>query len=136
VVYVSVDELRKRFNEGGYLVKVQQGDLVSIRTRNSHVSKDALPHNCEWCTNSQEHIYKDPKTDREVAKVHQYKRQDGTIGASGMPDPKLLIEGEVQYHIRPTRPRGAPTPKKPFVLKMASKVKRKAKYYWRIWIQS
>lgn len=32
----------------------------------------------------------------QIALVHQYLRRDGTLGASGLPDPKwLLHEGEV-----------------------------------------
>lgn len=31
---------------------------------------------------------------QEVARVHQYKRPDGSIGASGLPDPvRLLVDG-------------------------------------------
>jgi hypothetical protein len=33
-----------------------------------------------------------------VAVMHQYLRPDGTIGASGQPDPKrLVVEGDVWY---------------------------------------
>jgi hypothetical protein len=36
---------------------------------------------------------------REVALVHQYVRSDGSLGASGMPDPKRLFENGVLYVI-------------------------------------
>lgn len=32
-----------------------------------------------------------------VALVHQYLRPDGTVGASGQPDPKWLLEDGVIY---------------------------------------
>ncbi len=47
------------------------------------------------CTRSQLITYFDADG-RRVAIVHQYLRRDGTLGASGLPDPKwLLHEGEV-----------------------------------------
>ena len=47
------------------------------------------------CTRSQLVTYVDVQGQR-VAIVHQYLRQDGTLGASGLPDPKwLLHDGEV-----------------------------------------
>jgi len=32
-----------------------------------------------------------------VALVHQYLRSDGTLGASGQPDPKRIVIGNVVY---------------------------------------
>ena len=47
------------------------------------------------CTRSQLVTYFD-SSGRRIAIVHQYLRQDGSLGASGLPDPKWLIhEGEV-----------------------------------------
>jgi len=34
-----------------------------------------------------------------VALVHQYKRTDGKIGASGKPDPKKLRIGDTVYYL-------------------------------------
>jgi len=36
----------------------------------------------------------------EVARVHQYLRTDGTLGASGLPDPKAVLENGILYRIR------------------------------------
>ncbi len=44
------------------------------------------------CTRSQLVTYFDADGER-VAIVHQYLRQDGTLGASGLPDPKWLLHG-------------------------------------------
>jgi len=33
----------------------------------------------------------------EVARAHRYLRPDGTLGASGKPDPKLVFDGERIY---------------------------------------
>ena len=39
----------------------------------------------------------------ELARVHQYLRPDGTIGASGKPDPKRLLEGNILYRLTTAR---------------------------------
>ena len=49
-------------------------------------------------TRSQMVAYVDASGQR-VALVHQYLRPDGTLGGSGRPDPKLLIEGGVTYFV-------------------------------------
>lgn len=36
---------------------------------------------------------------QEVARVHQYKLPDGTLGASGRPDPKRLLVDGIIYNI-------------------------------------
>mgnify|MGYP000073566532 CR=1 FL=1 len=36
---------------------------------------------------------------RKVALVHRYLRPDGTVGASGMPDPKELLDDGVLYFV-------------------------------------
>lgn len=41
-------------------------------------------------TRSQMISYRDA-SDKEIARVHQYLKPDGTLGASGRPDPKRLL---------------------------------------------
>ncbi len=49
------------------------------------------------CTKSQLLAYYDHDGNK-VAEAHQYLRTDGTIGASGKPDPKeILHEGVIYY---------------------------------------
>ena len=56
-----------------------------------------------FCTRSQAVGYFDADG-RQVAVVHQYLRQDGSLGASGRPDPKwLLHDGEVLMPENPGR---------------------------------
>jgi len=52
-----------------------------------------------FCTWTQEVFYLDA-ANQEVARVHQYLRPDGTLGASGLPDPKQLFENGVMYRLR------------------------------------
>ncbi len=37
---------------------------------------------------------------QRVFTVHQYLRPDGSIGGSGLPDPKFLVEGGIEYWCR------------------------------------
>jgi len=37
--------------------------------------------------------------DEEIARVHQFVRPDGTLAASGRPDPKRLLEGGILYRL-------------------------------------
>lgn len=88
------------FNEGKYWERTQSGDLTAVVERSRH---PALPIAREpFCTRSQQVSYYDPNGN-EVARVHQYKRPDGTLGASGMPDPKRLLHNGVLYRIEKQR---------------------------------
>jgi hypothetical protein len=86
-------QLQQLFNNGLYFEKVQRNQLLASveSSRPADPSKGQPPG-----TLSQMVWYFDA-TER-VALVHQYLRPDGTIGASGLPDPKrLLIDGEILY---------------------------------------
>ena len=90
---VSATELRKMFNNGGYWEQVKRGILRPRIISNNHPSSPLAKE--PFCTRSQYIIYVD-RNGRKVAGVHQYLRTDGTIGASGRPDPKrLYIDGVV-----------------------------------------
>jgi len=50
-----------------------------------------------WCTRSQFIAYFDANN-QEVVRVHRYWREDGSLGASGQPDPKrLIVDGIIYY---------------------------------------
>jgi len=51
------------------------------------------------CTRSQLVVYVTPEGE-SVALVHQYRRIDGTLGASGKPDPKRLWVGDRMLMVR------------------------------------
>src|SRR5688500_3817542 len=86
---VDAWELRRRFNEGRYWERLADGELHAKYRRNNHPA----PAQAEqpYCTRSQEVSYLDADGN-EVARVHQYLRPDGTLGGSGRPDPKRLLE--------------------------------------------
>lgn len=126
--------MRRVFNEAKIAQRASDGEFRVHRSANRHLKIHALPDECPFCTHSQELQYFDPASNAEVARVHQYLRPDGTIGASGMPDPKVVCIGGVEYHLHRGAPRGALTPKKNPALRELRRLVRKARYYLkRLW---
>lgn len=90
---VSAYHLRRLFNERRLAEAARSGELTTQLRKDSHPSPPQAPE--PVCTRSQAVVYLDADGN-QIALVHQYMRRDGTLGASGLPDPKwLLHEGEV-----------------------------------------
>jgi hypothetical protein len=88
---VSRQELYQLFNDGEYWERAQRGELHQQLRRDRHPASPAAP--VPYCTRSQTIKYLD-STGAEVALVHQYLRPDGSLGASGRPEPKrLFVDG-------------------------------------------
>src|SRR2546423_15028217 len=92
---VSADELRRMFNDGGYWQRVQTGELQQCLRQDRHPTSPVAPE--PYCTRSQLVSYLDADEVEEIARVFHYLRADGTIGASGRPDPKRLFVNGVVY---------------------------------------
>lgn len=92
---ITVNEMRQRFNDGGYWDKIKSGQWTTY-TLESRIS-DALPQETVQIT-SVMLSYRDANGD-EMARVHQYVRPDGTLAASGKPDPKRLVQHGILYRI-------------------------------------
>ena len=92
-------ELRRMFNEGRYLQREQEGELVAYTQGNRHPSPPLAFE--PYCTISQIVHYYTRSPLKKVAVAHRYLRPDGTIGASGLTDPKAIIVGDVLYIIDP-----------------------------------
>jgi predicted SAM-dependent methyltransferase len=92
------------------------------------MKEDQLPDGWLFCTHSQELTYFDSERVRVIARVHQYLRPDGTLAASGMPDPKMVCLGGVEYHLHRGTPRGALTPRQRPWVKAIRKVYRRLKH--------
>lgn len=96
---IRVDEwkMREIFNKSGYLQDVGEGRIRAEVMRNKHPNWIAawVP----FCTYSQEISYRLVADGSEVARVHQYFRPDGTLGASGRPDPKRVMIGSTKYRL-------------------------------------
>ncbi len=87
------------FNDGGILEKVKNGQATMRVVKDAHPSPPLADE--PECTKSQLLAYYD-LTGQKLAEAHQYVRPDGTIGASGKPDPKeVLHEGIVHLLDRP-----------------------------------
>jgi hypothetical protein len=91
---VSNRELRRLFEALGYADLVASGALSESVTFDSHPTPNKA--NEPVCTRSQLLAYRD-SGDRVVVRIHRYLRPDGTIGASGRPDPKFLLHDSVIY---------------------------------------
>lgn len=86
--------MRQRFNKAQFVERVNAGALTSTTLEDRHPSLPGA--NEPFCTRSQMISYRDPDGN-ELARAHQYLRPDGTIGASGRPDPKRLYEKGILY---------------------------------------
>jgi hypothetical protein len=89
--------MRRRFNRGRYYERTLEGSLSANIERNTHPSRTEASE--PFCTHTQAVSYLDTNQ-QEVARVHQYLRPDGLIGASGRPDPKRILENGIMYRLR------------------------------------
>ena len=95
VRFVHACEIRRQFNNGPLPEMITQGRLQQEYLRNAHLTKESAAFaNEPFCTHAQTIRYVDDNGVWQV-EVFQYKRADGTIGASGKPDPKRLRMGDV-----------------------------------------
>jgi hypothetical protein len=88
IVYVDKWTLRQLFNALDYYGRMRRGELTAVvyRERLALGIAGQAPG-----TLAQVVHYFAGRV--EVARVHQYLRRDGTLGASGLPDPKWLRDG-------------------------------------------
>lgn len=74
---------------------IEDGALKPVYLRNDHLlNPERLGE--PQCTRGQMIRYLDSKG-RWLVEVFQYLREDGTLGASGKPDPKRLRLGQTVY---------------------------------------
>lgn len=95
LVRVPALRLRQMFNDGQYYERLQAGELLAIIGDDRHPSAPMARE--PNCTRSQIVHYYDVKQRTKVAIVHQYVRPDGRLGASGLPDPKRIRDGDTLY---------------------------------------
>ena len=88
--------MRQLFNDNRIIERTKDGEFTEKVIENRH---PALPLADEpFCTQSQMVSYR--KSDgTEIARAHRYLRKDGSIGASGLPDPCLYHDGRVLYYL-------------------------------------
>ena len=80
--------LRDLFNTTDYEGKVREGVLVKKDIESRHPAKPKAQE--PLCTRSMLVGYY--AGEERVAIAHEYRRKDGTLGASGKPDPKGILQ--------------------------------------------
>jgi hypothetical protein len=105
---VPEDELRRIFNDGDYYGRACRNELLtSVEAERPAPPSAGQPPG----TMSRVVVYYDLPSLRRVALVHEYRLPDGTLGASGRPDPKrILLEGEILICSPPRPPQRASNP--------------------------
>jgi hypothetical protein len=78
---------------------MSSGQLRPMPLRDAHLTQPERRGE-PWCTQGQMVRYVDADG-QWLVEVFQYARPDGTIGASGMPDPKRLRVGSTIYVVSP-----------------------------------
>lgn len=91
-MYVSAEALRQRFASGDYLTRAANGDFGCCLTDEKTPRSNDEPSGTRslmvsYLNNALERIFM----------VHVYLRLDGTLGASGKPNPKWLFENGGVY---------------------------------------
>lgn len=94
-VYVTEQRIRELFNKGQYWARARNGEFTLDYIYNKPAPPQAgqVPG-----TKSQIIAYINSNGD-QIALVHQYLQPNGSLGGSGKPDPKLLLEGQILYQI-------------------------------------
>jgi hypothetical protein len=93
---VPASVLRQLFNEGRFWERVQSGELLAFDERGGKRHPSAPLAREPFCTMSIMQEYR-TRSGLKVARVHFYRRTDGTLGAGGMPDPKSLLIDDTLY---------------------------------------
>ena len=94
--FVPPSIIREAFNSGQFWERARRGEFTLHIRYNIHYSRrQARRRDFTYCTRSQTVRYYDDYGEL-IALVHQIRNPDGTIGASGKPDPKYLqLEDEI-----------------------------------------
>ena len=94
---VSVEQIRQRFNADDYVSRVQTGLLRQV-VRLDKPMADATCDAKGYPRGTRKQMIAYLEGEQRVALVHQVVLPDGTLGASGRPDPKeLLVAGEIWF---------------------------------------
>jgi hypothetical protein len=95
---LSEEEMRRRFNDGGYWRRLQQGEFTEHII--SETSEIEFPEILERFPDARSRMthYRNAAS-RTIVEVHYYIERPGGPIIEGMrPDPKLLFEDGMLYH--------------------------------------
>lgn len=91
--------MRELFNNSDLGERKKRGELAERVEKQRHA--DPQRSGQPFCTYSQILLWLDPSNmNNEAARFHQYLQPDGSIGASGKPDPIRLELGGFVYKLR------------------------------------
>ena len=90
VTYVDASIIREKFAKLRVIERARLGELHVRLDANKHATAPAAPE--PYCTRSQLLGYYE-LDGTPIAQAHQYVRPDGSLGASGQPDPRRLFDG-------------------------------------------
>ena len=93
---VGVPELELRQRFAPLLRRAERGALtIVVLEPADKLAPDAAQQ--APGTLSQMVSFREPGCDNQVALAHRYLKPDGTIGGSGRPDPKLVLQDGILY---------------------------------------
>lgn len=95
---MTAQRIRQQFNEGHYLQRVERGELeqtIWLEKPLSAATCYAKGYPLGTCKQLLDYYHGEVR----VALVHRVLLPDGTIGASGLPDPKLLLVEGVYWFV-------------------------------------
>jgi hypothetical protein len=92
---VSAQQLQRIFNTQRYHERAESGEFTQI----VQVRRPAPPALREVPGTESQIVHYIDRGGNTVAIVHQYERPDGTLAASGRPDPKFLFHNGVRYQL-------------------------------------
>src|SRR5437016_14262579 len=92
VARVSAQKLREIFNRGQYWERTQQGEFREVVISSAPASSKSGQR-----PGTKSEMIEYRSLTQRVALVHQFTRPDGSIGGSGRPDPKAVLDGETLY---------------------------------------
>ena len=90
------------FAEEKLLQRVESGEFQLEVSRSNAINPPFIDYKGQRCVRTEELLIIDQKFPpdhhrHEVVRAHQFKLEDGKIGASGKPDPKEMMIGEINY---------------------------------------
>lgn len=97
VVRVPAAILRETFNSSQLPALLERGDITPQLLRDAHLEQPERVGE-GYCTRGQMLRYLDEQGDLLV-EVFQYLRPDGSLGASGRPDPKRMRVGNQIWRV-------------------------------------
>jgi len=93
---LSKKQMQELFHKCNFLVKIQTKELKEVLLKERHANP--LKSGQVFCTYSQIVSFQDLNAS-EVIRAHQYKKPDGTLGATKVPDPFRIFFGGVIYKL-------------------------------------